>query len=78
MENTVRIDMATADQLDELLAFFLSALKDEATTKTWLDLASEKLKRTYGTLVIIKFKLYLEAGNPIFEAIDMYRSMSNQ
>ncbi len=70
MGNTIRIEMATVDQLDELLAVFLSAFKDEATTAAWLDLASEKLRRTYGTLVTTKFKLYLEAGNPIFVAID--------
>ncbi len=70
MESTIRIKTATADQLDELLAVFLSAFKDEATTAVWLDLASEKLRRTYGTLVIIKFKLYMEAGNPIFIAIN--------
>ena len=65
-----KIELATADQLDEMLEVFLSAFKDEATTAVWLDLASEKLKRTYGILVTIKFKLYLEAGNPIFVAID--------
>ncbi len=70
MGTNIRIEMATADQLDELLAVFLPAFKDEATTATWLDLSSEKLQRTYGTLVIIKFKLYLEAGNPVFIAID--------
>jgi len=70
MGDTIRVEAATSDQLDELIAVFLSAFKDEATTASWIDLASEKLKRTYGTLVRIKLKLYLEAGNPIFIAID--------
>ena len=70
MGNSISIEMATVNQLDELLAVFLPAFKEEATTAAWLDLSSEKLKRTYGTMVKIKFKLYLEAGNPIFIAID--------
>ncbi len=70
MKNTVGIEMAKADQLDEVSAVFISAFKDEATTAVWLDLSSEKLKKLYGTLVKIKFKLYLEAGNPIFIAIE--------
>jgi GNAT superfamily N-acetyltransferase len=70
MGSTVRIEVTTADQLDKLLDVFLSAFKDEATTAVWLDLSSEKLKRLYGTLVLIKLKLYLEAGNPILVAIE--------
>ena len=70
MGRITRIELAAADQLDEILDVFLSAFKDEATTATWLDLSSEKLKQVYGVLVKIKAKLYLEAGNPIFVAID--------
>ena len=70
MGSTVRIEVTTADQLDKLLDVFLSAFKDEATTAVWLDLSSEKLKKLYGTLVLIKLKLYLDAGNPIFVAIE--------
>ncbi len=70
MGSSTTIELARADQMDEMLEVFLSAFKDEATTATWLDLSSDKLKKTYGILVRIKIKLYLEAGNPIFVAID--------
>lgn len=73
MDNNVRVERATADQLDEVITVFLSAFKDEATTASWLDLSSEKMKKLYGTLVKIKLKLYLEAGNPIFVAIENNR-----
>jgi hypothetical protein len=70
MVNTVRIEMATTEQLDEIIEVFLSSFKEEATTAAWIDLSSEKLNKAYGTLVRIKLKLYLEAGNPIFIAIE--------
>lgn len=68
MRNAVRIEVATADQLDEMLEVFLPAFKDEATTASWLDLSSDNLKHPYGELVKIKIMLYLDAGNPIFVA----------
>jgi len=70
MENNVKVELAKADQLEEVLNVFLSAFKDEAATASWLDLSSDKIKKLYGTLVKIKFKLYLEAGNPIFVAVE--------
>lgn len=70
MTDRTAIVRLTGDRLDELIQVFLSAFQKEATTASWLDLSSTRLRRYYGSVARIKFQLYLEAGNPIFAAVE--------
>ena len=56
--------------LDEAVEVFLSAYEREAFTAAWIDLSREKTRGTYSRLVRMRYTLYLEAGHPVFSAIE--------
>ena len=63
MISNVAIKPICENQIDDSVAVFLDAFKEEAFTSSWLDLGNEKIKKTYARAVKMKFKLALDLGN---------------
>lgn len=70
MDNKVIIEKLRKDKIDETVEVLIKAFKDEAFTKVWLDLSCERIQSAYSTASKLKFLLSLEAGHPIFVAVE--------
>lgn len=61
------------DQIDEAVEVMLTAFIDEALTSSWLDLTDSKLNRAYAIIVKIIHTIHLDAGDPIYAALEKGR-----
>ena len=67
------ITVLTREQIDEAVEVMLTAFKDEALTSSWLDLTDPKLKSAYAVIVKIIYTIHLDAGDPIYAALEKGR-----
>jgi GNAT superfamily N-acetyltransferase len=70
MDKKIIIKELDKNEIDQAVDIVLSTFKDEAFTKAWLDLSNEKVKDSYRTACKIKYILTLEAGHPVFVALE--------
>jgi len=70
MEQEIVITKLTRDNLDEAVALMLKAFRDEGFTSSWLDLSDPKLKSAYGIVVKTLYTIHLDAGDPIYAALE--------
>jgi len=64
------ITVLAREQLDEAVEVMLTAFKDEAFTAAWLDLSDPKLKSVYAIAVKTLYTIHLDAGDPIYAALE--------
>lgn len=69
----VEISLLQPNMLDEAVKVFLSAFQNEAFTVAWLDLSRTRLRSLYSRAVRRKLELYLDAGHPLYSAVEKDR-----
>jgi GNAT superfamily N-acetyltransferase len=70
VEQKTEIVALQENMLDEAVEVFLSAYEREAFTAVFFDLSRERTRGMYSRLVKLRYALYLEAGHPIFSAVE--------
>jgi hypothetical protein len=73
MNQGIEITTLKPEQIEEAVEVMLTAFKDEAITSSWLDLRNPKLKSAYSIVVKIIYTIHLDAGDPIYTALDRGR-----
>ncbi len=73
MEQDIKITTLTHKRLEEAVGVMLMAFKDEAFTSFWLDLADPRLKSAYAVVVKMLYTIHLDAGDPIYAALENNR-----
>lgn len=70
MNKEIKIEPLAKSKVAEAAKVLLEAFKDEAFTAAWLDLSKSWQRKLYGTAVELKLKNHLEAGQPVFAAVE--------
>lgn len=73
MEDDIEITVLNQERIEEAVEVMLTAFKDEALTSSWLDLSDPNLKSAYSIAVKIIYTIHLDAGDPIYIALDEER-----
>lgn len=70
MDYKIIIKKLQEDKIDETVDILIESFPDEAFTKAWLDLSCDKIRDAYSKASKVKFLISIEAGQPIFIAMD--------
>ncbi len=73
MDQGTEIKILKREKIEESVEVMLTAFKGEALTSAWLDLSDPNLKSAYSTAVKIIYTIHLDAGDPIYTALEKER-----